>query len=363
MKKVLYIVIGIAVIGVIGYILTNNKKKNEAETAIISEKNATVAVRTDTVSVTAPDMNYLANGIFTPAQELSFPAENSGRVIKVLVDEGSIVKKGQTLAIIKGDQLNIELQNAQAGYNNAVSDNQRYENAFKTGGVTKQQLDQAKLSLVNAKSRLAQARLSYGDATVKSSINGIVNVRNIEPGSVVSPGTVMFELVDVSKLKLKVTVNETQIAGLQKGSDVKVKASVYPDKEFTGKITFIAPKADASLNFPIEIEIANNPDNSLKAGMYGSAVFGSSSGNQPKITTISRNAFVGGVANNQVFVVTNGEARLTRITSGRILGSQVEVLDGLKEGDIVVISGQINLVDGTKVSVINNEASSSARAK
>lgn len=364
MKKVLYIVIGIAVLGVIGYILTNNKKKNEAETAIISEKNATVAVRTDTVSVTSPNLDYLANGVFTPAQELSFPAENSGRVIKVLVDEGSVVKKGQTLAIIKGDQLNIELQNAQAAYNNAVSDNQRYENAFKTGGVTKQQLDQAKLSLVNAKSRLAQARLSYGDATVKSSINGIVNVRNIEPGSVVSPGTVMFELVDVSSLKLKVTVNETQIANLKKGNDVKVKASVYPDKEFSGKITFIAPKADASLNFPIEIEIANNPDNSLKAGMYGSAVFSSATGGgAQKITTISRNAFVGGVANNQVFVVNNGEARLTKVTSGRILGDQVEILDGLKEGDVVVISGQINLVDGTKVSVINNEAPSSAKAK
>lgn len=364
MKKVLYIVIGIAVLGVIGYILTNNKKKNEAETAIISEKNATVAVRTDTVSVTSPNLDYLANGVFTPAQELSFPAENSGRVIKVLVDEGSVVKKGQTLAIIKGDQLNIELQNAQAAYNNAVSDNQRYENAFKTGGVTKQQLDQAKLSLVNAKSRLAQARLSYGDATVKSSINGIVNVRNIEPGSVVSPGTVMFELVDVSSLKLKVTVNETQIANLKKGNDVKVKASVYPDKEFSGKITFIAPKADASLNFPIEIEIANNPDNSLKAGMYGNAVFNSATGgNTQKITTISRNAFVGGVANNQVFVVNNGEARLTKVTSGRILGDQVEILDGLKEGDVVVISGQINLVDGTKVSVINNEAPSAAKAK
>jgi membrane fusion protein (multidrug efflux system) len=353
MKKVLYIVIGVAVIGLIAYVLTNNKKKNEAETAIISEKNASVAVRTDTVSTETPNLDYLANGIFTPAQELSFPAENSGRVIRVLVDEGSPVRKGQTLAIIKGDQLNIEVQNAQAAYQNALADSQRYENAFKTGGVTKQQLDQSKLSLTNAKSRLAQARLSYGDATIKSSINGIVNARNIEPGSVVSPGTVLFELVDVSKLKLKVTVNETQIAGLKTGSSVKVKASVFPDKEFTGKITFIAPKADASLNFPVEIEIANNPDNELKAGMYGSAVFNNASGsNQQKITTISRNAFVGGVANNQVFVVKNGEARLTKVVSGRILGDQVEILDGLKEGEIVVISGQINLVDGTKVSVI-----------
>src|SRR5690606_20722517 len=118
--------------------------------------------------------------------------------------------------------------------------------------------------------RLDQAKISYGDASIKSSINGIVNKRNIEPGSVVSPGTVLFELVNVSTLKLKVTVTEQQVAGLKVGTEVPVKASVFADKEFKGKITFIAPKADASLNFPVEIEIANNPGSELKAGMYGS---------------------------------------------------------------------------------------------
>jgi membrane fusion protein (multidrug efflux system) len=352
MKKIIYIVAGIAVIGLIAYILTNNKKKNETETEIISQKNASVAVRIDTVKTDVPNLDYTANGTFVPSQELSFPAENSGRVVKVLVDEGSTVRVGQTLAVIKGDQLNIEVQNAQAQYQTALADFQRYENAFKTGGVTKQQVDQAKMSLTNAKSRLSQARLNYGDATIKSSINGIVNKRNIEPGSVVAPGTVLFELVNVATLKLKVTVNEQQIANLKTGTSVKVKASVFPDKEFTGKVTFIAPKADESLSFPVEIEIANNTNNEIKAGMYGSAIFSSATAQQKPITTIPRIAFVGGVGNNQVFVVKDSTARLTKITAGRILGEEVEVLGGLKEGEIVVTSGQINLVDGTKVSPI-----------
>jgi RND family efflux transporter MFP subunit len=162
---------------------------------------------------------------------------------------------------------------------------------------------------------------------------------------------VLFELVNVSTLKFKTTVDENQIASLKVGSPIKVKASVFPDKEFTGKITFIAPKADASLNFPIEIEIANNPNGDLKAGMYGSAIF-STATNQKPIMAIDRNAFVGGVGNNQVFVVKDSVAHLTKIVSGRILGEEVEVLDGLKEGDIVVTSGQINLSDGAKVEPI-----------
>ncbi len=351
MKKVIYIVIGIAVLGLGAYILMQNKEKTEAETAVVSEKNTAVMVRTAVVKKEVPNTDYVANGTFEPFQQLEFPAENNGRVVRVLVDEGDAVRKGQVLAVIKGDQLNIQLQNAQAAYQNAVTDSQRYENAFKTGGVTKQQLDQAKLSLVNAKATLDQARITLGDASIKSSINGIVNKRSVEPGTVVTPGTVLFELVDVSKLKLRVTVNEQQVSTLKQGTLVTVKASVFPNTEFKGKVTFIAPKADASLNFPVEIEIANNPGSELKAGMYGSVVFGEGK-SQQAITTIPRNAFVGGVGNNQVFVVNGDVAKLTKVTSGRIYGEVVEILDGLKEGDVVVTSGQINLQDGTKVSPV-----------
>ncbi len=351
MKKIIYIVAGIAVIALIAFVLTKNKNKNEAETAIVSQKNSAVAVRVDTVKTEKISATFLANGNFEPLQSLTFSAEAPGRVTRVLVDEGSSVRIGQTLAVIKGDRLSVDVQSARAAYNNAVTDQQRYENAFKTGGVTQQQLDQAKLGLVNAKARLDQANISFGDATIKSSINGIVNKRHIEPGSVVSPGTPLFDLVNVSKLKLRVTVSENQIANLQKGNAVNVKASVYPDKNFTGKVSFIAPVADGTLNFPVEIEIDNTSNNDLKAGMYGTAYFGSEA-QQKEVRIVPRSAFVGSVNSNQIFVVENDIAKLTTIVAGQIYGDKVEVLDGLKDGQIVVTSGQINLIDGTPVTLI-----------
>lgn len=352
MKKVIYIVVILAVLAGGYFILMKNKEKNEAESAVVSQKNSAVAVRTAVVKNETPNMEYLANGTFEPSQQLEFPAENNGRVVRVLVDEGDVVRKGQVLAVIKGDQLSVELTNAQAAYSTAVADRQRYENAFLTGGVTKQQVDQAKLGVANAKARLDQARLSFGDASIKSSINGIVNKRNIEPGSVVSPGTILFELVNVSTLKLKVTVTEQQVASLKTGTTVPVKASVFPDKEFSGKITFIAPKADESLNFPVEIEITNNTNNQIKAGMYGTAIFGKGEKSGASVLTVPRNAFIGGVGNNQIFVVNGDVVKLIKVTSGRIFGEEVEILGGLKEGDVVVTSGQINLQDGTKVTII-----------
>ncbi|MDB5205007.1 MAG: transporter [Flavisolibacter sp.] len=355
-KRIIRTVVTVAVLAgalvLVGSVLANNKKKNAAQTAVVAEiSTGDVAVRVSPVQKQSIELAFSANGNFAPAQQMNFASENSGRVTRVLVDEGSYVRRGQTLAIIKTDVLNIDLETAQAAYQNAMRDKQRYENAFQTGGVTQQQLDQAKLALENAQARVSQARIRVSDANIKSSINGIVNKRYIEPGAVVSPGTQLFELVDVSRLKLAITVNETQVANLKVGDKVDVKASVFPDKNYGGTITFIAPKADASLNFPIEIEIASNPANQLKAGMYGTAVF--SFGNTAPVVTIPRSAFVGSVSTNQVFVVENGAtAKLRNVISGRVLGDKVEILQGLNEGESIIISGQINLADGSKISPI-----------
>lgn len=354
MKKILRILLAVVIIGgsmmLIASVLKKNKEKAEEKTAVVAQTNATVSVRASEVVKTSPELDVIANGNFAPSQELSFSAEKAGRVVNVLVKEGSNVSKGQVLATIRVDQLNVDLSSAEAAYQTAVTDFDRYTNAFKTGGVTQQQLDQAKLQLSNAKARLEASRINLGDASIRASINGIVNAKYIEPGSVVAAGTKLFDIVNVSTLKLMVTVNEAQVANLKTGKQVKVRASVFPGKEFTGAITFIAPKADASLNFPVEITIANNPGQQLKAGMYGTAVFDFP--DQKATIIVPRSAFVGSVSSGEVFVADNGVAKLKKVTAGRIFGDKVEVIDGLQEAEQVIISGQINLADGTRITVI-----------
>ncbi|QSB27117.1 efflux RND transporter periplasmic adaptor subunit [Flavobacterium sp. CLA17] len=352
-KTIITIVIIIAALGVIGYVLNNNKKENKAKTDIVAEKNAAVSVKVAPVKTEEVSLSFVANGSFEPIQELTFSAEKSGKVISVLAKEGDYVRVGQTLLTVRGDVINVSAQQAQAVYQNAKSDYARYENAFKTGGVTKQQLDQAKLALTNAQSSLTQANINVGDTKVKAPINGFINKKYIEPGSILAgmPATALFDIVNVSKLKLKVTVNESQVASLKLGNTVNITASVYPDKAFSGKITFIAAKADESLNFPVEIEIANNSDNDLKAGMYGTANFGSKQQKQ-NLMVVPRNAFVGSVSSNEIFVVEKGIAKLRKVTAGRILGDQVEIINGLTDGETVIVTGQINLQDGNTVEII-----------
>ncbi|MCI9845298.1 efflux RND transporter periplasmic adaptor subunit [Flavobacterium pectinovorum] len=354
MKRIIttIVIIAVAFFG-ISYILNKNKSENEAKTAIVAEKNAAVSVKVATVKTEDVNLGFAVNGNFVPIQELTFSAEKSGKVISVLAKEGDYVRVGQTLLTVRGDVINVSAQQAQAAYQNAKSDYSRYENAFKTGGVTKQQLDQAKLALTNAESNLKQANINVGDTKVKAPINGYINKKYIEPGSILTgmPATALFDIVNVSKLKLTVTVNESQVASLKLGNTVNITASVYPDKTFSGKITFIAAKADASLNFPVEIEITNNANNDLKAGMYGTANFGSNNQKQ-NLKVVPRNAFVGSVSSNEIFVVENNTAKLKKVVAGRILGDKVEIINGLNDGEIVIITGQINLQDGNTVEII-----------
>jgi RND family efflux transporter MFP subunit len=354
MKRVIIIIIVvIAALGAIAYVLTNNKKKNAEKTAFIAEGGGAVAVRTASVEKKIVDLDFMVNGVFAPNQELNFMAESAGRVSKIFVKEGDHVSKGQVIARIDAEIINTDRETAEANLQNAIRDEARYNSSFATGGVTQQQLDQAKLAVKNARLRLQSATKRVSDANLKSPINGIVNKKYVEVGAFVNAqGTQMFELVDVSSLKLKVNANESQVANIRMGDEIVIKSSVFPDEKFSGKVTFIAPKADATLNFPIEIQVANNAKGSLRAGMYGTAVF-----NFPKQAPsilIPRTSFVGSVSSNQVFVLdkSTSTAKVRKVVTNRILGDDVEIVGGLKEGETVITSGQINLAEGTAVSVV-----------
>jgi RND family efflux transporter MFP subunit len=345
------LVIILAIAGIV-LVLTNNKKKNAAKTAIVAQGSGAISVRTAVIQKQAINLDFSANGTFAPNQELNFLSENAGRVTKIYVEEGDRVTKGQSLARVDAEILNTDKETAEANLQNAIRDEARYSSSFKTGGVTQQQLDQARLLVQYAKLRLQSTQRRVSDANIKSPINGIVNKKYIEVGAFVNAqGTQMFELVDVSKLKLKVSVNESQVANLKVGDQVQIKSNVFPTDDYVGKITFIAAKADASLNFPIEIMVENNKKNTIKAGMYGTAIF-KFPGQAPSLT-IPRGSFVGSVSSNQIFVLGEGnKAVLRKVVAGRILGENVEILDGLKEGETVIISGQINLIDGTPVAPV-----------
>ncbi|MFP7655098.1 efflux RND transporter periplasmic adaptor subunit [Chryseobacterium proteolyticum] len=297
------------------------------------------------------DTDYSANGTFLPKQEMNQSSEIAGRIVSVLVKEGSRVSAGQTLATIKRDAIEVDVSQAQNNLQNAIIDNQRYENAYKTGGVTKQQLDNSRLQLKNMQAAVKAQGVRVNDTSIRAGISGTINKKMVEPGTVVSVGTSMFEIVNINTLKLSVLVDESQVGKIQLGQVVPISVNVLPEDSFSGRITFIAPKSDASLNFPVEIEVPNKGN--LKAGMYATAVFKTNNGAETQnMLTVPAEAFVNGVSSGQLFIVQNGTAKLIKVTIGKVYGDKVQILTGLTEGQQVITSGQINLDNGSKINIV-----------
>ena len=350
-KTLIYIIVAAVLVGLAAYKIIDNKKKQEAEVKEVAKQVDKINVNVVTVSRQDIDTDYSANGTFIPKQESNQSADIAGRVVNVYVKEGSRVAAGQVLATIKRDAIEVDVTQAQNNLQNAIIDNQRYENAYKTGGVTKQQLDNSRLQLKNAQSAVRAQGVRVNDTSVRAGISGMINKKMVEPGMVVSTGTALFEIVNINSLKLSVLVDESQVGRIQIGQEVDINVNVLPDEKFTGRITFIAPKSDASLNFPVEIEVQNRGN--LKAGMYATALFKTNHGAETQnMLTVPAEAFVNGVSSGQLFVVYNGTAKLIKVTTGKVYGDKVQILSGLNGGEQVITSGQINLDNGSKINIV-----------
>lgn len=350
-KTLIYIIVAAVLVGLAAYKIVSNKEKQTQEVKEVAKQVDKINVNVITVTRENIDTDYSANGTFIPKQEMNQSSEISGRIVSVLVKEGSRVSAGQTLATIKRDAIEVDVTQAQNNLQNAIIDNQRYENAYKTGGVTKQQLDNSRLQLKNAQAAVKAQSVKVNDTNVRAGISGTINKKMVEPGTVVSPGTSMFEIVNINSLKLSVLVDESQVGKIGLGQEVAINVNVLPGESFSGRITFIAPKSDASLNFPVEIEVQNRGN--LKAGMYATAVFKTNHGAETQnMLTVPAEAFVNGVSSGQLFIVNNGVAKLIKVQTGKVYGDKVQILSGLNGGEQVVTSGQINLDNGSKINIV-----------
>ena len=350
-KSLIYIIVAALLIGWGAYTIVGNKSKQEKEVAEVAKQVDKINVNVVTANRENINTDYSANGTFIPKQETNQSADISGRVVSVYVKEGSRVGAGQVLASIKRDAIEVDVTQAQNNLQNAIIDNQRYENAYKTGGVTKQQLDNSRLQLKNAQAAVRSQSVRMNDTKVRAGISGTINKKMVEPGAVVSPGTPLFEIVNINSLKLSVLVDESQVGRIQIGQQVDINVNVLPDEIFTGRISFIAPKSDASLNFPVEVEVANNGQ--LKAGMYATALFKTNYGAENQnMLTVPAEAFVNGVSSGQLFIVQNGVAKLVKVQTGKVYGDKVQIISGLNGGEQVITSGQINLENGSKINIV-----------
>ena len=359
---------------------TGCSKSSEAKPATGAPQ---VAVEVMTVAGSELVDGIEVTGSLAPKVEAEVKTEIPGLVKELYVTEWVRVRKGQPLArialaeteaLVKRAQANLEsakaaLVEARVATERSERERQRILKLKEAGLATQQSVDDALSNSEAANARieaaraqvrageeeLAQTRARLGKGVVRSPIDGVVALKDVNLGSLTSDAAAakpIFRIVDNRLMNLTVTVPSSQMSAVKLGQPLEFQTDGVPGKTFTGKVMFINPSVDeADRSLKVIAEVPNVPEQ-LKGGLFakGKIVTGNRSG----IILVPRGTLAGldlEKRTGSLFVVESGVARRREVATGTVSGDQVEIASGLKAGEQLVSRGGFNIKDGDKVLV------------
>jgi RND family efflux transporter MFP subunit len=340
------------------------------------QRNFVPTVRVARASAAGSEIN-----ISLPATTLAFASANiyaraNGYIETRKVDIGDRVTAGDLLAQITAPELDHQiaqneatlrqiqatLQQTQASKDLAQVTNDRDSPLVKKGWVTPQQGDTDRLTLAaqQATVDVAQSNIEAQQAlirvlrqqkayqSVSAPFDGIITQRNVDTGSLVQAGsTFMFTLMQSDVIRVQVYVPQDAAFGVATGVNAVVRVPENPDRMFSGKVTrFAHALAPGTRTLLTEIDVPN-PDGALSPGMYVTVELHIPRKNPTVI--VPADALIFNSDGTQVAVAENGAARFHKVTVARDFGTHVEVHDGIRPGDEVILKPAVTLADGNKV--------------
>src|ERR1700733_3283641 len=350
------------------------------EVAATGQESRTLVpdVRVATVRASDSKINVTLPATTTAFEAANIFARTSAYIEKRYVDIGDRVKAGALLADITAPELDHQiaqakatlaqdqatLQQTQASRELAQVTNARDSNLVRQGWLTLQQGDNDRLTLQpqQAAVGVAQSNIAAQEAQIRileqekayqrvvAPFDGVITQRNIDNGSLVqSQSTFMFTLMHPDVIRTQVYVPQDEAFGLGPGVDAVVSVPEIPDRTFPGKVTRTATALQpGSRTLLTEVDVPN-PDGALSPGIYCTVELFIPRRTPSMI--IPADAVVFDENGLHVAVVENGVAHMQKITIARDFGKEVEVHDGVKPGDQVILNPMVNLAEGSRVAV------------
>jgi RND family efflux transporter MFP subunit len=302
--------------------------------------------------------------------KINITPEVGGKIARIYVEAGDRVALGQVLAELETETIRLQLRQAQASvavaeaaYADALRNKERMDRLIKENAVSEQQREKVQLGFDSAAAQLEQARAGLNLAQhaldvsiMKAPFAGVVASKNAQVGDVINPmmggyaaggaGGVLT-LMDYSRIKVDVDVSSEDIARIRKGQEAILRVGAFPGREFRGVVRLVNLTADP-LNKKFGVEAAfDNPEGLLRPGTFGDIIFEVQSHENAMV--VPQKAVL---ENSYVFVIEAGKAVKKTVALGLQNTTMIEILDGLAEGDSVVIDGNYGLEDGGAVQVL-----------
>ena len=319
------------------------------------------AVVTTTVLAPLPWNDTLqALGTASARESVTITAKVSEKVERVHFDSGDEARAGQVLVTLSDRAESASVGEAEASYREAQKSFERMQALAAQKLVAANQLDIQRALRDAARARLEQQRAGVGDRVISAPFAGVLGLRQVSPGSLVTPGTVITTLDDVSAIKLDFSVPERFLATLAVGQEVLASSDAWPGETFTGRVTSVGSRVDAVTRALAARAEFDNPQRKLRPGMLLQVQLRQDARQALQVPELSLSQ-LGEQA--YVFRVAGDKVEQVPVKIGARRPGWVEILDGVKSGDRVVVEGIVKLKDGAKIKEAGTNAADSSDAK
>ena len=350
MKKIIITTAVIVLIGgLITWRLVANKQEIDSKKEVVTT-NTTIAITVAEVKRELVGMGISLNGTTEARQSVKVSAKAGGEITEINFKLGDYVAKGAVLARVDDTYSKLALEIAKINYAKYEEDVRRYQALREGDAVTETQLRDIRIAYDNAKIQLEQAQKQWEDTYIRAPFSGYITSKEVDLGKYVNVSMPIAGIADISELKVVLSVSESNVYNLRVGQPISVSTQIYPGATFQGKVAHISPQGDNAHTYPIEISLPNSREYPLKAGTYVDAAI--NMGDSHPVLLVPREAIVSSVKDPSAYLVEGNAVKLIKITTGKDYGDKIEVIQGLRESDRVVVNGQINLMDGAQVSII-----------
>jgi membrane fusion protein (multidrug efflux system) len=281
-------------------------------------------------------------------------AEIPGRIERVPVSEGDVVKKGKTLVAIDSRVAGAQLNQAKANAKAAETGFARVQKLHAKGLAAQADLDGAVAQRDQAVAALEMALANYSKAVIRAPVRGKITNVTATKGAYASPGQPLLELVDVSWVKVGVGVPERDVPYMKLGAPAKVTVQAFPGEAFPGIIGEVALGADPKTrSFAVPIGVKND-DGRLRPGMLAEVTLPRE--NLQGVVVVPRDAVLDEPGKKAVFVTDGRTAKKRYVELGATRGAFTVVRKGVEVGDKLIVLGHRQVVDGQRVDVKKEEA-------
>jgi membrane fusion protein (multidrug efflux system) len=322
----------------------DEEKKNKQTSELIPVEVTTVkiGVITDYILLSANLETEKMADVYSRVQ---------GLVENIYIEEGDYIKKGQVMIVLEADEYKLAEEKARLNYLKQKSDFERLEAMYKQDLLSIEEFQQARFTMQSLEVDWKQAKLNLSYTRITSPISGVVGDRLRKPGDRIQPTNKLFTVINTGEMIAVVYAPEKELGNVKKSQSAFVTSDHITGEKFEGWIKRVSPVIDPqSGTFKITIGVKNR-ENRLRSGMFVNTHIITATHNNavliPKRAIVYENEVM------NVFIVRDSLAHKLILKVGFQDHEKVESLEGISEGDLIIVIGQAGLKDKTKVKIVN----------